>query len=104
LIYKLEISVADPDTESEFFLSRILIKELSILTQKIVSKLSELWSGLFIPDPGSATLLEMMVFWQEVGEVPSKEAVDQLMVAKWRYSQTYSVASASEVEERQPLW
>jgi hypothetical protein len=43
-------------------------------------------------------------FFQEVGEVPSKEAVDQLMVAKWRYSQTYSVASASEVEERQPLW
>ncbi len=27
-------------------------KNLSILTQKIVSKLSELWSGLFIPDPG----------------------------------------------------
>ncbi len=26
---------------------------LSILTQKIVSKLSEIWSGLFIPDPGS---------------------------------------------------
>ncbi len=25
--------------------------DLSILTQKIVSKLSEIWSGLFIPDP-----------------------------------------------------
>ncbi len=26
-------------------------KNFSILTQKIVSKLSEIWSGLFIPDP-----------------------------------------------------
>ncbi len=26
-------------------------KNLSILSQKIVSKLSELWSGMFIPDP-----------------------------------------------------
>jgi hypothetical protein len=30
---------------------RIRNKELSILTQNIVSNLSELWSGLFIPDP-----------------------------------------------------
>jgi hypothetical protein len=30
---------------------RIPIKNLSILTQKIVSKLSEIWSGMFIPDP-----------------------------------------------------
>ncbi len=45
----------------EFFTSRIQIfsianpgsasKNLSILTQKIYSKLSEIWSGLFIPDP-----------------------------------------------------
>jgi hypothetical protein len=26
-------------------------RNLSILTQKIVFKLSEIWSGLFIPDP-----------------------------------------------------
>ncbi len=26
-------------------------KYLSILTQKIVSKVSEIWSGMFIPDP-----------------------------------------------------
>ncbi len=31
-------------------------KNLSILTQKIVSKLSEIWSGLFIPDPDPAFL------------------------------------------------
>ncbi len=33
--------------------SRIRIKELkySMLAQTIVSKLSEIWSGLFIPDP-----------------------------------------------------
>ncbi len=28
-------------------------KNLSVLTQKIVYKFSEIWSGLFIPDPGS---------------------------------------------------
>ncbi len=30
---------------------RIRIKEFKYLTQKIVSKLREIWSGLFIPDP-----------------------------------------------------
>jgi hypothetical protein len=30
--------------------SRIRIKEFKYLTQKTVSKLSESWSGLFIPD------------------------------------------------------
>ncbi len=35
-------SISDPGSAS---------KNLSILTQKIVSKLSERWSGLFIPDP-----------------------------------------------------
>jgi hypothetical protein len=52
----IEISVADPGC-----LSRILIfsipypgyasKNLTILTQKMVSKLSEIWFGLCIPDP-----------------------------------------------------
>jgi|694.fasta_scaffold144909_1 hypothetical protein len=40
-----------PDPGSEFFPSRIRIKDLSILTQKIVSELSEIWSRLIIPDP-----------------------------------------------------
>ncbi len=35
-------SISDPGSAS---------KNLSILTPKIVSKLSEIWSGLFIPDP-----------------------------------------------------
>ncbi len=44
------------DRESEFFPSRIpdpafALKNLSILTQNMVSKLKERWSGLFIPDP-----------------------------------------------------
>ncbi len=34
-----------------FFHPRSASKNLNILTQKIVSKLSEIWSGLFIPDP-----------------------------------------------------
>jgi hypothetical protein len=49
-----------PDPGSAFFPSWILdpwssSKNLSILTQKMVSKLSEIWSGFFIPDtdPGS---------------------------------------------------
>ncbi len=41
-----------PDQEFFYPGSRICIKEFSsILTQKMVSKLSEIWSGLFIPDP-----------------------------------------------------
>ncbi len=50
-----------PDPGSEFYPSLIRIfsirdpgsasKNLSILNQKFVSKLSEIWSGLFIPDP-----------------------------------------------------
>ncbi len=71
-MYLFETSVADPgclsriwifsipNPWSEFFQSRFRNKELkckcpgnkkSILTQKIVSKLSEIWSGLFIRDP-----------------------------------------------------
>ncbi len=49
-------SVPDPNfsvPDPNFFHpgSQIRIKELSIFTWKIVSKLLELWSGLFIPDP-----------------------------------------------------
>ncbi len=44
-------SISDPRSEIFHPGSRIHIKELSILTQKIVFKLSEIWSGLFIPDP-----------------------------------------------------
>ncbi len=45
-----------PDPRSEFFPSRVLdpgsaSKNLSILTKKIVSQLSEIWSGFSIPDP-----------------------------------------------------
>ncbi len=59
----MHISVADPGCLSRIRIisSRIRIfyipdpgsasKNLSILTQTIVSKLSEIWSGLFIPDP-----------------------------------------------------
>ncbi len=36
------------DSESRI---RIRIKEFRYLTHKIVSKLSEIWSGFFIPDP-----------------------------------------------------
>jgi hypothetical protein len=39
-----------PDPVSKIF--RIRIKELSIFNPKIVSTLSEIWSGMFVPDPG----------------------------------------------------
>ncbi len=62
----MQIPSQDVYPGSEFFLSRIqdpgsrfkkildpgsAFKNLSILTQKIVPKLSEIWTGLFIPDP-----------------------------------------------------
>ncbi len=53
-----------PDPGSEFFTSRVLdpgsaSKNLSILTKKMVSQLSEIWSEFSIrdPDPGSGTWL-----------------------------------------------
>ncbi len=51
-----------PDPGSEFFSSRILdagsvSKNLSILTQKIAFKLSEIWYGsVFIPDPDNTLI------------------------------------------------
>ncbi len=60
-------SVADPG--SELFPPRIQFfsipgpgsasKNLSILTQKIVFKLSEIWSGLFIPDPDCSSRIRI---------------------------------------------
>ncbi len=51
----------NPDPESEFFYPRSRIqdqtKNLNIITQKIVSKLSEIWPGMFIPDPNLKFLL-----------------------------------------------
>ncbi len=50
-------SQVSPDQSSRiisvtnFFHPGYALKNLSILTQKIVSKLSEIWSGLVIPDP-----------------------------------------------------
>jgi hypothetical protein len=46
-----------PDPGSEFFHLGSASKYLSIITQKIVSKLSEILSGLFIPDPDPGSLL-----------------------------------------------
>ncbi len=40
-----------PDPRCEFSPPRIRIKEFKYLAQNIVSKLSEIWSGWFIPEP-----------------------------------------------------
>ncbi len=52
------LRIRDVYPRSDFFPSRIpdpgsASKNLSILTQKMFSKLQEIWSGLFIPDPES---------------------------------------------------
>jgi len=56
--------------------------------------------------PGLATrmagLMDIQV--EDADDVPSESMVDLLMSTKWSYSQTYSVGSASSVEERQPVW
>ncbi len=61
-----KLFIPDPDPNFFFSGSRAkkipgstsTSKDLGILTQKIVSKLSEIWSGMFIPDPdaGSGSL------------------------------------------------
>ncbi len=53
LFPKPVLRIRDKHPGSDFFPSRIPDphKNLRILTLKIVSKLSEIWSGLFIPDP-----------------------------------------------------
>ncbi len=52
---------ADPDPASVLRIRDVYpgsaSKNLSILTQKIVSKLSEIWSRLLIPDPGDPNFL-----------------------------------------------
>ncbi len=56
-------SVADPGCLSRIRIFSIadpgsISKNLSILTQKIVTKLPEIWSGLFIPDPDADFLYQ----------------------------------------------
>jgi hypothetical protein len=56
------LRIRDVYSGSEFFPSRVkniqdpgsgsASKNLSILIKKMVSKLLEIWSGMFIPDPG----------------------------------------------------
>ena len=35
---------------------------------------------------------------KEVGELPDADVVEQIMEKKWEFSQTYSIASAANVE------
>ena len=49
--------------------------------------------------------LKLKVFQDvEEDELPEKDMIEKIMIEKWKYSQTYSIASAENVEERQPLW
>jgi hypothetical protein len=41
-------SIPDPGSQIQF---RILVKKFKYFNPKMVSKLSEIWSGMFVPDP-----------------------------------------------------
>ena len=41
---------------------------------------------------------------EEEKDVPDEDLVEEIMSAKWSYSQTYSIGSAGSVEDRQPVW
>ncbi len=71
-----------PDPRLEFFPSRVLdpgciSKNLSILTKKMVSQLSEIWSRFSIldPDPGSASWL--FTYPRSRSWIPDLESMDQ---------------------------
>ncbi len=48
-------SIPDPGSKRHR-ISGSVTKNLSIFNQNIVTKLSEIWSGMFMPDPGSGFL------------------------------------------------
>ena len=56
--------------------------------------------------PGLATRMAklMDIDIEEEKDVPDEELVEEIMSAKWSYSQTYSIGSAGSVEDRQPVW
>ncbi len=81
--------------------SRFTSKNVSIWTQKIVSQLSELWSGLFIPDPdpdflpisdpgvktapdpGSETLEGVKGNWEWPLRAPRRGACTWCRIRRW---------------------
>ncbi len=71
-----------PDPGSEFFPSRILdpgcaSKNLSILTKKIVSQLSEIWSGFSIPDPDPGSGSWLFTYPGSWSWIPDPKSRDQ---------------------------
>lgn len=56
--------------------------------------------------PGLATRMArlMDITIEEEADVPDEELVEEIMSAKWIFSQTYSIGSAGSVEDRQPVW
>ena len=41
---------------------------------------------------------------EEPSDLPDSDLVEKIMSLKWAFSQTYSVGSAENVEDRQPVW
>ena len=55
--------------------------------------------------PGlAARMAALMDIQEDVADIPDPQIVEKIMTEKWKFSQTYSVASAGNVEERQPVW
>ena len=71
-----------PDPGSEFFPSRMLdpgsaSKNLSILTKKMVSQLSEIWSRFSIPDPDPGSGSWLFTYPRSRSWIPDLESMDQ---------------------------
>jgi len=71
-----------PDPRFEFFPSRVLdpgciSKNLSILTKKMVSQLSEIWSRFSIPDPDPGSGSWLFTYPRSRSWIPDPESRDQ---------------------------
>ncbi len=71
-----------PDPRFEFFPSRVLdpgciSKNLSILTKKMVSQNSEIWSRLSIPDPDPGSASWLFTYPRSLSWIPDPESRDQ---------------------------
>ncbi len=71
-----------PDPRFEFFSSRVLdpgciSKNLSILTNKMVSQLSEIWSRFSIPDPDPRSASWLFTYPRSRSCIPDPESRDQ---------------------------
>jgi len=88
---KVDVSASDPD-------------QIYLVDHSWTYRTEEARSNLTQVPGLAARMAGLMDLDMEVGDLPDLEVVERLMEEKWKFSQTYSVASAENVEERQPVW